>query len=193
MRASRLPGINICVLLFLLLTFVSCATQGGKKAVKRVPPTDNLRKKMKKEEYLAVLRLIRKERENQKKEGLYRNEYISAINGLIYNGKLYYFMKRYEKGALTFRTVLNFFPSDPEEKWLISDNHVRVKEYIDEGSRALMEEGLAEYREGNLGYAIKIWKKIIIFNPNYKEARKAIDTATVQLNNLRSLKEGEKQ
>ncbi len=147
---------------------------------------------LQKEEYLSALKLIRKERANAKKEGMYRHEYVRAMNGLIYRGKLLYFKKEFEKGARTFREVLSYYPGSKDEAKMVSESSADVKRLINEGSKNLMEEGLSEYRDGNLGYAIKIWKKILVFNPGYKEAKKAIDTATIQLKNLKSLKKGGK-
>ncbi len=55
-------------------------------------------------------------------------------------------------------------------------------------SRALMEIGLMKYREERLDEAIAIWKKILAFDLDNKNARSAIDTATVQLEQLKHLR-----
>jgi hypothetical protein len=49
-----------------------------------------------------------------------------------------------------------------------------------------MEEGLERYREGNLGEAVLIWKKILKFNPDFAEAKRAIETASIQIDSLNS-------
>jgi tetratricopeptide (TPR) repeat protein len=55
-------------------------------------------------------------------------------------------------------------------------------------SKALMEIGLLKYREEKLDEAISIWKKILAFDIDNKNVRSAIDTATVQLQQLKNLK-----
>ncbi len=55
-------------------------------------------------------------------------------------------------------------------------------------SKALMEIGLMKYREERLDEAIAIWKKILAFDLDNKNVRSAIDTATVQLHQLKNLK-----
>ncbi len=55
-------------------------------------------------------------------------------------------------------------------------------------SKTLMEIGLMKYREEKLDEAIAIWKKILAFDLENKNVRSAIDTATVQLQQLKNLK-----
>jgi len=63
------------------------------------------------------------------------------------------------------------------------------EKYLDEGLKncrsQLTKEGLEQYRKGKLADAISTWKGILIFDPNNQEIKKAIDTATVQLKNLK--------
>lgn len=55
-------------------------------------------------------------------------------------------------------------------------------------SKGLLETGLVHYRQGKLDEAISLWRKAITFDPDNKEAKDAIDTATVQLQNLKQIK-----
>ncbi len=55
-------------------------------------------------------------------------------------------------------------------------------------SKTLMEIGLLKYREEKLDEAIAIWKKILAFDLENKNVRSAIDTATVQLQQLKNMK-----
>lgn len=59
---------------------------------------------------------------------------------------------------------------------------------ISECSRSLMELGLIRYREEKLGEAISIWKKALAFDADNRNVKQAIDTATVQLNQLKHIK-----
>jgi len=55
-------------------------------------------------------------------------------------------------------------------------------------SKMLIELGIMKYRTGDLQQAIAMWKKVLVFNPSDREARTAIDRATVQLQNLKQMK-----
>ncbi len=58
---------------------------------------------------------------------------------------------------------------------------------IDRCSEVLNERGIAKYREGKLDEAVAIWKRIIGFDPDNTEVRKAINTASVQMKNLQRI------
>jgi len=55
-------------------------------------------------------------------------------------------------------------------------------------SESLMEIGLLRYREEKLEEAIAIWKKVLVFDADNRNVRNAIDTATVQLQQLNTLR-----
>ena len=55
-------------------------------------------------------------------------------------------------------------------------------------SRALMELGLIRYREEKLDEAIATWKKALAFDMDNKNVKQAIDTATIQLQQLKHIK-----
>lgn len=55
---------------------------------------------------------------------------------------------------------------------------------IKECQRKLFENGLKQYRSGNLSLAISIWKSVLTFDPENPEVKKAVDTAILQSRNL---------
>jgi outer membrane protein assembly factor BamD (BamD/ComL family) len=54
--------------------------------------------------------------------------------------------------------------------------------------KILFENGLEQYRSGNLGQAISIWKTILTFDPENQEIKRVVDMATLQLKNLQEIK-----
>ena len=52
--------------------------------------------------------------------------------------------------------------------------------------KSLFESGLERYRSGDLNDAISIWKSILVFDPDHRETKKALDMAMLQLKNLSS-------
>ncbi len=55
-------------------------------------------------------------------------------------------------------------------------------------SESLMELGLMRYREQKLEEAIAVWKKALAFDTDNRTVKNAIDTATVQLQQLKTLR-----
>ena len=54
--------------------------------------------------------------------------------------------------------------------------------------KILFENGLEQYRSGNLNQAISLWKSILVFDPENREIKKAVDMATLQFSNLQKAK-----
>lgn len=54
-------------------------------------------------------------------------------------------------------------------------------------SNELLQYGLLQYREGNIEDAIIVWKKVMIFDRGNTDARRAIETATAQLQKLKHI------
>jgi tetratricopeptide (TPR) repeat protein len=63
-----------------------------------------------------------------------------------------------------------------------------LNEQIGLCSKALMENGLMKYREEKLDEAIVIWKKALAFDPENTAIKNALETATQQLQKLKSMK-----
>ncbi|MBE0597562.1 MAG: hypothetical protein IH614_09855 [Desulfuromonadales bacterium] len=59
-----------------------------------------------------------------------------------------------------------------------------MRQYADR----LMELGLMEYRAGRLESAIAFWQQTLAIDAAHPGARRALDTASLQLKNLQSLK-----
>jgi tetratricopeptide (TPR) repeat protein len=78
-------------------------------------------------------------------------------------------------------TTRDFAPS-------LSFNDDYLNEQISLCSKALLENGLMKYREEKLDEAIAIWKKAIAFDPENTGIKNAIETATLQLQKLNSMK-----
>ncbi len=87
-------------------------------------------------------------------------------------GKLYSLLK----SSLTkHKTYLSPFPLTLEE----------IDKSIKNCGQQLTTLGLIEYRKGNLKEAIAIWEKILVFQPENEEIKKAIQTAKAQLEKIK--------
>lgn len=117
----------------------------------------------------------------------YGDHYINAINTITKKGLGYFFNNDCENAGVTLRKALINFPSSKTLTAKIDYSPEKLNSYIQTCTERLMEEGLLEYREGNLEKALSTWRKILKFNPDYSETKKAIDTATKQLKNLKAI------
>jgi hypothetical protein len=184
----------------LLLALVGMAACSGQdKAVMNVetlPPQKQqqempLRKKvaglLEKGSYRRALELMSgRNRPGSPAAGV-EQEYIAAINGLIATGDEAFSRGNYAAAGQSFKCVLDSYPVDPALRNRARREPKQVRAQLEACSNRLMEQGLQEYRRGNLESAIRKWKELIAFRPGNNEARKAIDTATVQLRALQNM------
>jgi len=54
--------------------------------------------------------------------------------------------------------------------------------------KILFDNGLKQYRRGNLNQAISLWKSILAFDPEDQEIKKVVDMASLQVKNLQKAK-----
>ena len=122
------------------------------------------------------------------REGLER-EYIQALNGLLEVGNDAYSSGDYATAARTFKGVLNVYPVEPSLRDRVSHDPKRTRALLEACENRMMEQGLEEYRRGMLENAIRKWKALLAISPGHQEAKKSLDTATVQLQTLQSMKD----
>jgi len=154
---------------------------------RRQPQVSPLRRK--------VLPLLEKKNYRQAVElmnGRYHDglekEYIQAINGLLEVGDDAFSLGDYENAAQTYNGVLNAYPVEPSLRERISHNPKKIRTCMETCVDRMMEQGLEEYRLGRLKSATRKWKVLLTISPGDEGAKKAIETATVQLQALQNLK-----
>lgn len=156
-------------------------------APKRPQQVSPLRKKvvslLEKKNYRQAIELMN----GRNREGLER-EYILAVNGLLEVGNDAYSSGDYAAAARAFKGVLNAYQVEPSLRDRLSHDPKRIRALQDACVNRMMEQGLEEYRRGSLESAIKRWKELLAISPGHREAKKALDTATVQLQTLQRIK-----
>ena len=139
---------------------------------------------MEKKSYRQAIELMN----DKNREGLER-EYVLAVNGLLEVGTDAYASGDFAAAARTFKFVLNEYPLEPSLRERVSHDPKRIRALLETCKGRLMEQGLDEYRQGNLENAISKWKLLLAISPGHQEARKAVETAKVQLQTLQSIKD----
>jgi tetratricopeptide (TPR) repeat protein len=154
---------------------------------KRQPQVSPLRRKvlplLEKKNYRQAIELMN----GRYHEGL-EKEYIQAINGLLEVGDDAFSLGDYETAALTFKGVLNAYPLEPSLRERISHNPKQIRTCMETCVNRMMEQGLEEYRRGRLKSAIRKWRVLLTISPGYEGAKKALETAIIQLQALQNLK-----
>lgn len=193
---------NALILLLLAVAFGLSACSSQKSAVakpaevgkqraavvqRRQPQVSPLRKKavslLEKKNYRQAIELMN----GRYHDGLER-EYVLAVNGQLAVGDDALSLGDYLSAAHAFKVVLDAYPAELSLRERISHNPKRVRLLMDTCTNRLMEQGLDEYRRGRLESAIRKWRGVLAINPSHQEAKKSIDTATVQLQSLQNLK-----
>ena len=191
---------RICLLILLVLhlslsscTYVNQVIERIRERTASVETSDDavVRKKLadliQNRDYTSAIDLIMVEIKNGKHEITYDGLYVASINGLIENGMEYYSERDYGRAGIAFTKTIDNFPSSRSIAYRIKSSPKEIKPYIKTLTDKLMEEGLKEYRGGNLGNAISTWRKIIEYHPDHSEANKMIDITTIQMKNLKTI------
>jgi hypothetical protein len=153
---------------------------------KRQQQVSPLRKKvvslLEKKNYRQAIELMN----GKNREGLER-EYILALNGMLEEGNDAFSSGDNAVAALNFKGVLNAYPVEHSLRDRICHDPKRIRALLEACVNRMMEQGLEEYRHGNLESAIRKWKELLAISPGHQEAKKALDTATVQLQTLQRM------
>lgn len=153
---------------------------------KRPPQVSPVRRKvlslLEKKNYRQAVELMK----GKNHEGLER-ELVLAVNGLLGVGHDTFSLGDYAAAARAFKGVLEVYPVEPSVRKLVSLDPKRIRSILETCAHRMMELGIEEYRRGKLENAIGKWKVVLAISPGHQEAKRSIDTATVQLQALQNM------
>jgi outer membrane protein assembly factor BamD (BamD/ComL family) len=111
------------------------------------------------------------------------------VDSLVEKGIQYYAKEDYENAGITLRRALKNYPSGSGKTARLRHSAEEIRSLVKICAVKLREEGLREYRNGNLENAIAHWRKILLFSKeDASTIKKMIETAALQLQNLEKLK-----
>jgi len=93
-----------------------------------------------------------------------------------------------EKAGPLYRAALDGYPKTPAVAARVGKGSNEIAAEVDACADRLLERGLVAYRGGNLEQAIQTWRLILVFAPQHQASRKALQTAEVQLANLKKVR-----
>jgi hypothetical protein len=115
-------------------------------------------------------------------------EYGLALRGVLKQAEGYQGKDLPEKAGPLYRAALDGYPATPAIAAKVGMRPAGITAGIETCADQLLERGLAAYRSGDLDQAIRTWKLIHVFAPQHQASRKALQTAEVQLANLKKVR-----
>jgi len=117
-----------------------------------------------------------------------RSGYIKTLESVKSNGDRAFEKRDFALAGCIYEIVLRNVSSVSHLNGSFSFNRESLTARIRDCKKILFENGLEQYRSGNLNQAISLWKSILVFDPENQEIRKAVDMASLQSRNLQKAK-----
>ena len=187
----------------LLIFLTACSVQRHKtvpaeagrietKMIDRVPPVtpkEEINMLLEQQPPHVALATIHQMVENGVPESTLSSEYLKALQGVLKHAEKLMAKGVYSEAGNSFKAALDLYPREAELIEMVPLSIEQIKARIDNCADQLMEDGLLAYRTGDLKTAIGTWEKILSFQPQHEASQKAIHTAALQLNNLKTLEQ----
>jgi len=143
-----------------------------------------IRSRLERREYLKSLRLLQQEVNAGLSASSLAEEYSLALRGGMNYSEELSGKGQFRECGIYLRQLLNLYPHSLSAISGVSAEEIRQR--MNTCSDQLMARGLAAYRAGEMQQAIDFWTALLAFNPERSEAKKAIDTCSIQLRNLKT-------
>ena len=117
-----------------------------------------------------------------------RNGYIKTLESIKSGGDGAFEKSDFALAGYVYEILLKNVSSVDRLNGSFSFNREDLTTRIRDCKKILFENGLEQYRSGNLNQAISLWKSILAFDPENQEIKKAVDMAILQSKNLKETK-----
>jgi tetratricopeptide (TPR) repeat protein len=117
-----------------------------------------------------------------------RNGYIRTLESIKANGDRAFEGHHFALAGSVYEMLLKDLSSVKNLNGSLSFSKEGLTSQISNCRKVLFESGLKQYRSGNLNQAISLWKSILTFDPENREIKRAVNMATLQLENLQKAK-----
>ncbi len=117
-----------------------------------------------------------------------RTGFVRVLESIKSDADLAFERDDFGPAGSSYRLLLKHFPSFNQAGPLLTYDREQLKAKTKRCQSILFEKGLECYRSGDLDQAVLIWKKILLFDPDNPEVKKAVEVATLQSKNLQSSK-----
>jgi len=122
------------------------------------------------------------------RDTMVRYSYERLLESIKDQADLDFQRKDFASAGRTYRILLKNYSSISHFEPVLSYNARLLNTGIETCRRGLFEDGLEQYRSGNLSQAISVWESILTFDPGNLEVKKAMSRAIRQVRNLKQIK-----
>jgi tetratricopeptide (TPR) repeat protein len=117
-----------------------------------------------------------------------RTGYIKTLESIKSGGDRAFEKSDFALAGCAYGLLLKNYSSAGRLNGSLSFNREGLTARMGDCKKFLFENGLQQYRSGNLNQAISLWKSILVFDPENQEIKKAVDLASLQSKNLQKTK-----
>jgi tetratricopeptide (TPR) repeat protein len=117
-----------------------------------------------------------------------RSGYIRTLESIKTSGDRAFEGSDFALAGSVYEIVLRNVCSESRLNDSLSFSRESLTARIGNCKKILFENGLEQYRSGNLNQAISVWKSILAFDPENREIKRAVEMATFQFSNLQKAK-----
>ncbi len=117
-------------------------------------------------------------------DDIVRAGYVRTIESIKTSGDRAFTERDFALAGCVYEVVLRSISSMNHLNGSFSFSREGLAARIRNCRKILFENGLEQYRSGNLNQAISLWKSILAFDPENREIKRAVDMATLQYSNL---------
>jgi len=122
------------------------------------------------------------------RDTMVRYSYENFLESIKDQADLDFQRKDFACAGRTYRILLKNYSSLSHFEPVISYNVGLLGAEIETCRKILFDDGLEQYRAGNVSQAISVWKSILTFDPENLEVKKAMSRAIRQVRNLEKIK-----
>ena len=135
-------------------------------------------------EYQTAIDIYSDECRKQPKDLPLVKEYAKSLEGIKSTAE-----KALEKGDFAsagrmYYVLQNNYAKFNDVAQMLSFNSAYLNTKLSYCKKSLSMQGFQEYRKGNLNKAIVLWQSLLVIDPNNKDIKEALRTATQQQKNL---------
>jgi len=113
-------------------------------------------------------------------------EYAKSVEEMKSTADKAYEKEEYSPAGRTYDLLLKRYDQFKDFSRMLTFDRTYLRQKLVHCKKGLSVRGFQEYRKGNLSEAIVLWQGLLALDPNNKDIKKAVATATEQQKNLQT-------
>lgn len=142
------------------------------------------KKHMEAGEYQKAIDIYSDECRKQPKDLPLVKEYAKSLEGIKSTADKALEKRDFASAGRMYYVLQNNYAKFNDVAQMLSFNSAYLNTKLSYCKKSLSMQGFQEYRKGNLTKAIMLWQSLLVIDPNNKDIKEAVRTATLQQKNL---------